>query len=321
MIQLFYNLYNSIRDKNAFLKRIRFYSVLRYLTRVLANLTIGFYYRLTRNNPKYKLMHPSDSQLIISLTSFPGRTANLWMVIESLLRQTVKPDKIILYLSKNQFDGIQSLPLNLRLMQDRGVEIQFVEDDLRSHKKYFYAFRDYPDRLVMTVDDDVFYHPRVVESLLQLHQKYPQAICCHLASIITLEQGKIAPYLQWVDAKDEQISPNGFMPVGMGGILYPPGCMHELVLNSDVFRQICFHADDLWLNMMSRLNQTPVAKSSMDLICLPVMNQSDFSLTNMNVFGGENDKQLNAVRNYLSQNLKDPLCDLEMSKNAADENK
>ena len=43
-----------------------------------------------------------EDGVIISLTSFPARLDTLWQCVESLKRQTVRPEKIILYLSKEQ---------------------------------------------------------------------------------------------------------------------------------------------------------------------------------------------------------------------------
>ena len=40
--------------------------------------------------------------------------------------------------------------------QKRGLTIRFCED-LKAHKKYYYAFKEYPDDIVITVDDDVIY--------------------------------------------------------------------------------------------------------------------------------------------------------------------
>ena len=42
-------------------------------------------------------------KIIVSLTSFPGRINEVWICIESLMRQTFKPDAIELWLSLKQF--------------------------------------------------------------------------------------------------------------------------------------------------------------------------------------------------------------------------
>lgn len=57
------------------------------------------------------------------------------MVIETILSQSIKPDKVILYLSKVQFPRLEEdLPDSLLNMKARGLDIRFVEGDIRSHK-------------------------------------------------------------------------------------------------------------------------------------------------------------------------------------------
>src|SRR5699024_12638905 len=60
-----------------------------------------------------------------------------------LLRQTYPPDKIILWLAKEQFEGRNTLPNNLLDLEKRGLEIVFCDEDLRSHKKYYYAIKKF----------------------------------------------------------------------------------------------------------------------------------------------------------------------------------
>ena len=38
-----------------------------------------------------------------------------------------------------------------------GLEIIFVSDELACHNKYYYAFQQYSDDVIITVDDDVIY--------------------------------------------------------------------------------------------------------------------------------------------------------------------
>src|SRR5690606_7617272 len=73
----------------------------------------------------------------ISITSFPARIEEVNYTIETLFLQTVKADSITLYLSLDQFPD-KNIPEALSLQEKRGLNIEFVDDDLRSHKKYYY---------------------------------------------------------------------------------------------------------------------------------------------------------------------------------------
>ena len=58
--------------------------------------------------------------IIVSLTSYPKRIGTVWLTIETLLRQSVKPDEIILWLAQEQFKSIDVLPRELIELQKCG---------------------------------------------------------------------------------------------------------------------------------------------------------------------------------------------------------
>ena len=96
--------------------------------------------------------------VIVSLTSYPARIDRVHEVIESVINQTVCADRIILYLADEQFvDRQLPKPLVDLCTQYDCFEIHFCDDDLKPHKKYYYAMQDFPDAALITVDDDVIY--------------------------------------------------------------------------------------------------------------------------------------------------------------------
>ena len=137
--------------------------------------------RLIRNNatrrlPKYFAKHPADinrtrqEDVVVSFTSFPARIGYVYMTVESLLRQTALPGRIILWLSKEQFPTEETVPEHLKKLQNEVFQIRYVDGDIRSHKKYYYSFQEFPEKKVITVDDDMIYPPRLVEELLSVSQ-------------------------------------------------------------------------------------------------------------------------------------------------------
>lgn len=300
MVDLFDYIYTSIQNRNKTLTRIRVYSFLRFVVRVSANIIIPVYFSLTRNNKNYsiRMSDKNSGRVIVSMTSFPLRIKRIWLVIESILRQSRKPDKIILWLSKEQFPSFNSLPAKLLKQINRGLEIRLVEGDLRSHKKYFYAIQEFPDDYIITVDDDAFYHSKLLSFLIDLNNKYPITICCNSARYIASETGELLPYTHWQIVKTQQEPGTDIIPIGQGGILYPPHSLHNNVIDEAVFRKYCFLADDIWLNVMARLKGTNVAKTSYYSEYLPVLNSNDITLTSVNVNEGLNDIQLKSVRDY-----------------------
>jgi hypothetical protein len=310
MVDVIDKFYSQIIDRNSFFSKIGFYRISRFLFRSIANVILPPYLILTQHrvNNRLKGSLSNDRRIIVSLTTFPARINKLWLVIETLLRQTCKPDRIILWLSTEQFSSLDQLPHSLLVLQERGLEIRFCKGDLRSHKKYFYAMQEFPNDYILTVDDDVFYHSGLIEKLLDLSMRYSNTICCNCASKVKIKNGDIAPYLSWSDVFSEQKPSVELLPIGVGGVLYPPNSISTEVFNIDVFKEICFLADDIWLNIMARLIGTKVAKTNYDSFYLPVMNKNNYTLNSINNIEGQNDVQINAVRNYCLSKLKiDPF--------------
>jgi len=61
--------------------------------------------------------------------------------------------------------------------------------------------------------------------------------------------------------------------VGSGGVLYPPHCLDEEVLNREVFMDICKYADDVWFFAMALKKGTQISK-----VFSAVPNGEDYQL-------------------------------------------
>jgi hypothetical protein len=248
-----------------------------------------------------------NQKIIVSLTSFPSRINTLWICIESLLRQTVKPDEIILWLADTQFKSLSSLPEKLLNQQKRGLSIRFC-DDLKSHKKYYYAFKEYPDDVIITVDDDVVYPQNMVKALMDLYYKYPDSICCNFGSYITFnDKDEINLFRNWQSSFVKMLNEPSYLlaPVGVSGILYPPKSINKEVFNKNVFTNICLYADDLWLKVMGLLNGTKAIQSD----CFPrhfftIQGSQKECLLRINITKKQNDVQFQALLNRYKIRLK-----------------
>jgi hypothetical protein len=305
MINFFDNIYNSIVNRSRILERIRYYSLLRFIVRLCANIIIPPYLVLTPNKKCYSLENCllSEKRVIVSLTSFPARINRVWIVIESILRQEKKPDIIILWLSIEQFPTLESLPGSLKKLQQRGLTVRLCPDDLKSHKKYYYAFKEFPEDYIITIDDDVIYNSKLLSYLINLNHKFPSAVCCNHAQYIKASNGKISSYSLWASVNDEHGPTNRIMAIGIGGVLYPPNSLIADVFNIDVFKKYCFNADDIWLNLMGRLNGTKTAKTNYNSVYLPVINSKNVTLASKNLHENQNDKQLESLRSYYLNKL------------------
>lgn len=244
-----------------------------------------------------------EMEYIVSLTSFPGRINEVWVTVETLLRQSFKPDRIILWLSEEQFPDIK-VPASLQELQPRGLEIVFVKDDIRSHKKYFYAFSEFPESAVITVDDDVYYPKDTLKYLADAHVMNPKSIISNRAHEITFKDGKMQPYRQWKHNVKSSKASFLYVPTGVGGVLYPPGSFYKDIFDVETFKKICFMADDLWLKIATLRNSTMVVVTphfNKDL--LTVQNSQNVNLVAANSMGGGNDTQFNEVLRHFNLDI------------------
>lgn len=315
LVDFLHKIYSSIEEKNSFLKKIKYYSFQRFIIRSFANITVPFLYKIIKSK-SLNQNDKSKNNVIVSLTTFPARIDRIWIVIESILRQKEKPDKIILWLSKEQFENLNSLPNNLKKLTKKGLDIRFCEGNLRSHKKYYYAFKEYPSDVIITIDDDLLFPTTLVGDLMKLNKKHPKAIICNRAWRILKKEGDILPYSSWEFFKKGMEQPSGelFYTTGFG-TLFPPNTLDIEVLNKEVFMEHCFYADDVWLNIIHQMSLVKVAKLKKNTL-LPILNKNDIKLSTRNVYENLNDKQISNVREYfIKKEGKDPFESLLSNKN------
>lgn len=193
-----------------------------------------------------------DFEVIVSLTTYGKRILDVYITIESLMQQTLKPNRIILWLSKEEFND-SNIPLGLKKYISRGLTINYCED-WKSYKKLIPTLINYKKSIIITTDDDVIYLPNFVENLFYTYRENHDCIIFNRGHRITFSNtGNILPYLQWEwDTKSCDKSLLN-VPTGNGGILYPPNSFDEEVLNIDMFMTLCPTTDDLWFKVMTLL--------------------------------------------------------------------
>jgi hypothetical protein len=233
--------------------------------------------------------------LIVSLTTIPERLEKMCVATESLLRQTLKPDRLILWLDDNLKN--RKLPPPLRKQTERGLEIRFVRD-IGSYTKVIYALKEFANCLVVACDDDVIYPRDWLEDLAEAHECEPHCVICHKARWMTADSGGgLRPYNEWKVCAEDCTTPSfSIFPVCTGGILYPPGALHPEVFNEAVFRKICPLADDVWMKAMSLLNRVRCHKAAPVFEQFaPVRGTQHKTLASENMGRGRNDVQIRAV--------------------------
>lgn len=287
--------------------RTLYSSLKRFSIRLLVNIVLPVYFTFFHSRVR-KPVRLTKKKVIVSLTSFPERISKIWLVIECVLRQTYQPDMILLYLSKEQFpEQEKNLPSRLlKYQKENLLQIIFVDDDLRSHKKYYYAFQSYPNEIVILIDDDIFYVKSMIEDLIRLHREYPNSICCHRAyEIKKTEENAVASYNSWGLVRSFSSPTRKLFHTSGGGTLYVPAVFSQELFDVERLKELCFHADDVWLNFHAQLAQVDTVKSSYYSDCLPVFRIRDVTLKSYNVQQRGNDEQLENLFTHYKINSAD----------------
>lgn len=201
-----------------------------------------------------------DIPIIVSLTSIPERLTCVQYPIRCMLRQTVRPDKIVLYLDKDRLND-DMLPGELLALKKNGLEIVYVED-LGPHTKYFYALQTYGDSYVVTIDDDQIYSSELIRKLLKAEKAHKGAVCARRTIKMYFTQSGIPyPYLSFRTIKDKAVyAGKDILALGVGGVLYPPHCMEHVGFEPEAMRKFAWHNDDIWLKAQELQRGVDVVK-------------------------------------------------------------
>ena len=256
-------------------------------------------------------MRPRDRQrVIVSLTSYPQRIDYVADVVRSLFAQLQLPDLTVLYLSEDQFpDGVKSLPPSLTSCLGRDFQIRWVRGDMRSHKKYLYAVRDFPEDLVITVDDDIVCRNTLVGDLLSAHTRHPHAVAAIRTHLMEFDSnGVLLPYSSWQmevgNPRPELCDRPSMRLFGTSGagMLFPPGSLPAAAFDPGTIGEACPNADDVWLKAMTAIAGYPTVSVAgwQGVDCIEGSQETSLWATNQR---GGNDDAIRKVRAYCEKDL------------------
>lgn len=213
------------------------------------------------------------SELVCSLTTTRGRLATVHYAVESILLQSLRPASVELYLSDELSE--LDLPENLLRLAPLGVTFHFVPD-VGPHTKLVYALAEFPERPIVTVDDDVYYPSNTIATLLRMRQKFPNCVVGNWARRLGVDaQGFVRPVRTGELLTPPSLyrsieqprhvarpSPATFL-YGTGGVLYPAGALSPQAGDATAFRELCPTEDDIWFKAMALINGTPAVHTNL----------------------------------------------------------
>lgn len=139
------------------------------------------------------------------MTTWKARIANIPVVLDSIYKQMLLPDKVVINLAYSE----EIPPIVQDYITKHGVEV-FRTKDTKVYKKLIPTLLRYPDACVINIDDDFIYPSEMIADFMDMHRKYPNhpvsgnrylmggmVSHCGCASLTKLEY--FGDYLHYVD--------------------------------------------------------------------------------------------------------------------------
>lgn len=274
---------------------------IRQITEHIFDVFIGIF---VKQRVKYaKLKYGLNEQeartpkIIISLTTYNKRYHSVYYALKSLLLQTVKPDRIIVWLDEDIPEN--RITPQMSALKQYGVEYRYTNLNLKPHTKYYYAMQEFPDDIIITADDDLIYPQSMVKELVNTYKKYPSAVCARRVHLMTFDtNGNLKEYNNWKYEYRRLKTPSHLLcATGVGGVLYPPHILPDEAFSVDNIKQYCPKADDIWLKVMEVKNKVKVVWAKNFLVLPPIIKSSqEYKLSNENVTLRRNDIYIQDLR-------------------------
>lgn len=198
--------------------------------------------------PRNGRPHGLPAPLIVSLTSYSLRFDQLIHTLNAILRQSVRPDSVILWLDP---DDVDLLPDNIRALTAEGLEIA-VCPNWRSYKKIIPTLIHHPGSYIVTADDDAYYGPDWLAGLVEAAKTGLQVTCNRAHRIALGADGLPLPYERWDRNMDHPEQSRLVFLTGVMGVIYAPGVFDPEVTRHEIFTELCPSCDDVWLYWMHR---------------------------------------------------------------------
>jgi hypothetical protein len=229
----------------------------------------------------------TDSNIIVSLTSYPARFGHLSLTLKTLLMQSYSPYRLTLWIAHEDFNA---LPRNVHALTRYGLDITTCRD-LRAFNKLIPAMKRFPGHVIVSADDDICYWPTWLEELVSEYTPGRNEVLCHRMHEIRLrEDGTPLPYCDWRwESGSLRAHPLNFA-TGVYGVLYPPNVFAEEAFDEHEIFARCATADDIWYYWMARRNGAVVRKVRSSAVPREWSGCQAASLSHLNVEGGENDR-------------------------------
>ena len=191
-------------------------------------------------------------KIIISVTTWKTRDEVFVKMIEHFQKQTMKPDKIILWLSYDEYQGV--IPEHLKeCVEKKWVdEIHFVPGNTYAHKRWE-VFKEHQNDYVILVDDDLYYPIDYISELYN-NAKQQKCPCCYFGKTENFKNMKRSTLKE-----TEKCSIKNHLYSGL--CCFPPHIFPIEILNTEnvlLRDKYCPRSDDAWMDVCTWKYNIPV---------------------------------------------------------------
>jgi len=248
--------------------------------------------------------------IYISLTSIYQKQDLLLSTLKSITEQTLLPTKCFIYLSSEPYlidSGFENKSLNQNLVdfisKNNLFQICWCEN-IGPYRKLLPLLKDKWDEdcLILTMDDDIYYHKKIIEQLVSDYRKYkcciayrgftPKNVDNVNLKTLTYEKGPIPCRKHLYNFAN-----------GGVGTVHHPSFYHktgDLIFNLEYIKKLCRTSDDIWYYICRIVNnvETVLNLEYQNYLQFNMYNHDKTALCqNYNFLNNTNEKNLRKVCN------------------------
>ena len=239
--------------------------------------------------------------IIVSMSAKEEDFDELELSLYSIFEQTVMPDRVILWLSKEY--ELSELPYSITRYIKNGLEIKFIEDK-GSYNKIIYALKDFSNSILVTANTNFYYPKDWLKKLYHSYISAPNDIHVHQAKIIKSNNKLVLPMKTWCKNQEENSSYKNF-PIQGAGVLYPPKCFSIEVFREDIYEKKINADWKVWSWFMALVSGRKIRIVKNHIKRLDCVNLS--KQIKKDILSYKNidniDTQISGLMKYYSQNL------------------
>ena len=148
-----------------------------------------------------------DERIIVSMTTYSKRVANIPAVLETIFAQTLLPDLVVINFAIDEVipDNVQSY------INSHNIELNRVPDT-KVYKKILPTLKKYPNDCIISIDDDFLYPKEMIEDFMDIHKRYPDhpisgnrevlfEMQCHCGCASLIKASFLGDYIDQIDVE------------------------------------------------------------------------------------------------------------------------